>query len=48
MKTYSKRVLGLIHTLSAKFAQDDVRIVRDLEIPSDDPKYIEKLIDERG
>lgn len=48
MKPYSTRVLGLIHTLSAKFAQDDVRIVRDLEIPSDDPKYIERLIDQRG
>ena len=45
---FLNRVLGLIHTLSAKFAQDDVRIVRDLEIPSDDPKYIEKLIDQRG
>lgn len=41
------RVNGLIHTLSAKFAQDDVKIVKNLDIPSDDPKYIEDLIDER-
>jgi large subunit ribosomal protein L4 len=48
MKNYSLRVWGLIHTLSAKYAQDDVKIVKDLEIPSDDPKYIEDLIDKRG
>jgi len=27
--------------------QDDVRIVENLEIPTDDPKFIEKMIDER-
>ena len=48
MKPYHYRVAGLIHTLSAKLAQDDVRFVKDLEIPSDDPKFIEDLIDERG
>ena len=40
----SLRVLGLIHTLSAKFAQDDVKFVQNLEIPSDKPEYIEDLI----
>ena len=44
---YSKRVAGLIHTLAVKFAQDDVHIVRDLEIPSSDSKYIEDLVDDR-
>ena len=48
MIPYSKRVWGLIHTLSAKYAQDDVKFVTDLEIPSDQPDYIEKLIDKRG
>ena len=47
MLPYLERVDGLIHALSAKFAQDDVRIVKDLDIPSDDPKYIEDLIDSR-
>ena len=41
------RVAGLIHTLAVKFAQDDVHIVRDLEIPSGDSKYIEDLVDDR-
>ena len=45
---YEKRVWGLIHTLSAKFAQDDVKFVRDLEIPTEDTEFIEKLIDQRG
>ena len=48
MKTYSVRVWGLIHTLSAKFAQDDIKFVSNLEIPSDEPDYIEKLIVDRG
>ena len=42
------RVTGLIYTLASKFAQDDVHFVKDLEIPTDDPKYLEDLIDERG
>ena len=48
MKPYHFRVWGLIHTLSAKLAQDDLRIVNNLEIPTDDPGYIEDLIDKRG
>ena len=48
MLNYQARVWGLIHTLSAKFAQDDVKFVENLEIPSDDPEYIEELIDKRG
>ncbi len=42
------RINGLIHTLSVKFAQDDVHFVQDLEIPSSDPAYIDELIDRRG
>jgi len=48
MLSYQLRVWGLIHTLSAKFAQDDVKFVQNLEIPSDKPEYIEDLIDKRG
>jgi len=48
MLNYQARVWGLIHTLSAKFAQDDVKFVENLEIPSDDPEYIDELIDKRG
>ncbi len=42
------RVNGLIHTLAVKFAQDDVHVVRDLDIPSSDPAYIDELIDRKG
>ena len=78
MLPYITRITGLIHALSAKFAQgaffeitypsksfgyfhsfssfirvvclfsDDVKIVYDLELPSEKPKYIEDLIDNRG
>ena len=48
MLSYHERLNGLIHTLSAKFAQDDVHFVKDLQIPTDDPGYVEALIDERG
>ena len=48
MLPMSMRVLGLVHTLSAKFAQDDVHFVKDLEIPDDEPEYVEKLIEERS
>lgn len=47
MLPYSSRVYGLIHTLSAKFAQDDVKFVNNLDIPSDEPKFIHDLIDAR-
>lgn len=48
MLQYPQRVTGLIHCLSAKFAQDDVRIVQNLEIPSEKPEYVEDLIENRG
>jgi large subunit ribosomal protein L4 len=48
MIDYHSRVQGLIHTLSVKFAQDDVHIVSDLEIPTNEAKYVEDLVDERG
>jgi len=48
MPSYSVRVQGLIHALSAKLAQDDLRIVQDLEIPTKDSTFIEELIDDRS
>ena len=44
---YSVRVNGLIQCLAVKFAQDDVHIVQDLEIPTGESKYIEDLVDDR-
>lgn len=47
MLPYYVRIAGLTSTLSAKFAQDDLHIVDDLEIPTEDPEYIKNLIIER-
>ncbi|XP_055851469.1 39S ribosomal protein L4, mitochondrial [Episyrphus balteatus] len=48
MLPFYKRVMGLTSTLSVKLAQDDLHIVKDLEIPSRDPNYIKDLIKERN
>ncbi|XP_058826378.1 large ribosomal subunit protein uL4m [Topomyia yanbarensis] len=47
MLPYFSRVLGLISTLSIKLAQDDLHVVMDLEIPSDDPQFLKDLVQER-
>ncbi|KAI1286978.1 39S ribosomal protein L4, mitochondrial [Halotydeus destructor] len=49
MLEYFLRVRGLICTLSAKFAQNDIKFVDSLEnFPSDDPAELEKFMDTRG
>ncbi|XP_014283797.1 large ribosomal subunit protein uL4m [Halyomorpha halys] len=48
MLPFFKRVLGLTSTLSIKHAQDDLHIVNNLEIPTDDPKFLRDLIEERN
>ncbi|XP_046387480.1 39S ribosomal protein L4, mitochondrial [Ischnura elegans] len=48
MLPYYVRVLGLTTTLSVKLAQDDLHIVDSLDIPSDDPKFIEDLVENRN
>ncbi|XP_053979999.1 39S ribosomal protein L4, mitochondrial [Hylaeus volcanicus] len=47
MLPYYTRVAGLTATLSVKLAQDDLHIVKDLEIPSDEPSYVNDLIEGR-
>ncbi|KFM77995.1 39S ribosomal protein L4, mitochondrial, partial [Stegodyphus mimosarum] len=41
------RVYGLTSALSCKFAQDDLVIVNSLEIPTDEQKFIEELMEHR-
>ncbi|GAB6020406.1 54S ribosomal protein L4 mitochondrial [Chamberlinius hualienensis] len=48
MLPFWHRVRGLITALSMKHAQEDLHIINDLELPTDDPKFIESLIEERG
>jgi len=47
MLPFYKRVFGLTSTLSVKLAQDDLHIVKNLELPTDDPGYINDLVDSR-
>ena len=41
------RVQGLCATLSAKFAQGDIKVVPDLVLPNSDEKYMHELMDTR-
>ena len=47
MLPFYTRVLGLTSTLSTKLAQDDLHVVDNLELPTEDPKYLQELIDVR-
>lgn len=47
MLPYFNRVHGLTSTLSVKLAQDDLHVVKDLEIPTNEPKYLEELTKSR-
>lgn len=48
MLPFHVRLHGLTTTLSVKLAQDDLHIVKDLELPSDEPDYLVDLIEERN
>lgn len=48
MLPFTYRVRGLICALTCKFAQNDLRIVDNLEIPLPDAKYIEDLVEQRA
>ncbi|XP_063241955.1 large ribosomal subunit protein uL4m [Bacillus rossius redtenbacheri] len=47
MLPFYTRVRGLLTALSVKLAQDDLHVVDSLEIPTDDPQYMEGLIENR-
>lgn len=47
MLPFFKRVMGLTSTLSTKLAQDDLKIVDSIEVPTDDPAYIKELVTAR-
>lgn len=48
MLGFYSRILGLTSTLSVKLGQDDLHVVNNLEIPTDDPTYIEELVKTRN
>lgn len=47
MLPFYTRVLGLTSALSTKLAQDDLHVVDHLDLPTEDPKYLQELIDAR-
>lgn len=47
MLPFYVRVAGLTSMLSAKLAQDDLHIVDDIEIPTEDPAYLQAMAEER-
>ncbi|KAJ8683669.1 hypothetical protein QAD02_019461 [Eretmocerus hayati] len=47
MIPFYTRILGLTSMLSVKLAQDDLHLVKNLEIPFDEPSYLEQLVQER-
>ncbi|KAJ2949816.1 hypothetical protein O0L34_g11131 [Tuta absoluta] len=48
MLPFHVRINGLTTTLSAKLAQDDLHVVKDLELPTDEPEYLAELIEKRN
>lgn len=48
MLTFSNRLKGLTTALSFKYAQDNLHIVDSLELPTDEPEYLEMLMENRG
>ena len=48
MLPFFTRVHGLTSALSVKFAQDDLHVVNDLEIPTEDSAYIKNLMEKRN
>ncbi|CAO1369341.1 unnamed protein product [Diamesa serratosioi] len=48
MLPFFTRVHGLTSALSVKFAQDDLHIVNDLEIPTEDSAFIKGLMEKRN
>lgn len=48
MLPFYTRVLGLTSMLSIKLAQDDLHVVIDIDIPTDDPKFMEEMIKSRN
>lgn len=48
MLPFYNRVFGLTSMLSVKLAQDDLHVIKNLDIPTSEPSYIEQLIEERN
>lgn len=47
MLPFYHRLAGLTSTLSTKLAQDDIHIIKDLEIPTDNSEFLLNLIENR-
>lgn len=47
MLPFYSRVMGLTSTLSVKFSQDDLHVINNLELPTDDPQFLKDLMEKR-
>lgn len=47
MIDFYTRLRGLTSTLTVKLAQDDLHVIKDLDIPTETPEYINDLVEER-
>lgn len=47
MLPFYSRVHGIATTLSIKLAQDDLHVIKDLEIPTNEPSYLKELFESR-
>lgn len=47
MLPFNKRINGLTAALSVKLAQDDLHVVQDLEIPTDEESYLQEMVKSR-
>ncbi|KAM3964142.1 LOW QUALITY PROTEIN: mitochondrial ribosomal protein L4 [Aphomia sociella] len=48
MLPFHLRIYGLTSALSSKLAQDDLHVVKNLDIPTDEPEYLNDLIEKRN
>jgi large subunit ribosomal protein L4 len=48
MLPFYTRIHGLTSALSVKLAQDDLHVITDLEIPTDESNYINELVKSRN
>lgn len=48
MLPFFTRVQGLASTLSVKLAQDDLHVVKNLDMPTDDPEFIKSMMEKRN
>jgi len=47
MESFYQRILGLRTALTVKFHQNDLHIIDNLDLPTENPQYLEQILNER-